>query len=71
MVRQAAERFYIPEIGVRLDQSLGVYQELAKTINQVDNRVSITGHTDARPYVNPRYTNWELSGDRANAARRH
>jgi two-component system, NtrC family, nitrogen regulation sensor histidine kinase NtrY len=32
MVRQAAERFFIPEIGVRLDQSLGVYQELAKTI---------------------------------------
>ncbi len=32
MVRQTAERFFIPEIGVRLDQSLGVYQELAKTI---------------------------------------
>ncbi|HEY5956697.1 MAG TPA: ATP-binding protein [Polyangiaceae bacterium] len=32
LVRQTAERFFIPEIGVRLDQSLGVYQELAKTI---------------------------------------
>lgn len=32
MVRQATERFFIPEIGLRLDQSLGVYQELAKSI---------------------------------------
>lgn len=32
MVRQATERFFIPEIGSRLDQSLGVYQELAKSI---------------------------------------
>ncbi len=32
MVRQSAERFYRPEVGVRLDQSLGLYQELAKTI---------------------------------------
>jgi chemotaxis protein MotB len=37
----------------------------------VPNRISVTGHTDIRPYpggVN--YTNWELSADRANAARR-
>jgi len=53
-----------------LPHAEAILRELAKTINQVDNRVSITGHTDARPYVNPRYTNWELSADRANAARR-
>ena len=35
------------------------------------NRISITGHTDDAPYANERdYSNWELSTDRANAARR-
>jgi nitrogen fixation/metabolism regulation signal transduction histidine kinase len=34
MVRRAAERFFVPEVGLRLDQSLGLYQELAKTIKQ-------------------------------------
>lgn len=33
-------------------------------------QVTITGHTDPAAYQNKRYTNWELSTDRANAARR-
>jgi len=32
MVRQTADRFYLPEIGMRLDQSLGLYQELADSV---------------------------------------
>lgn len=45
--------------------------ELAKTLGAVDNKLSITGHTDAAPYSGrPGYTNWELSADRANTARR-
>jgi nitrogen fixation/metabolism regulation signal transduction histidine kinase len=32
MVRQTADRFYLPEIGMRLDQSLGLYQELADAL---------------------------------------
>ena len=47
-----------------------ILHEIAAVINQVPNRISITGHTDARPYVRRDYTNWELSADRANAARR-
>lgn len=44
---------------------------LADTIRQVPNKVSIGGHTDARPYVGRKdYSNWELSAERANAARR-
>jgi chemotaxis protein MotB len=36
-----------------------------------DNRISVTGHTDSSGYhSNADYTNWELSADRANAARR-
>ena len=46
-------------------------KELAHFINEVPNRISITGHTDASRYVSRRdYSNWELSADRANAARR-
>ncbi|MGO1500225.1 MAG: flagellar motor protein MotB [Marinobacter sp.] len=45
--------------------------ELAKTLGSVDNKLSITGHTDATPFRGrPGYTNWELSADRANTARR-
>ena len=49
-----------------------ILDEITKTINQVPNHVSITGHTDATPYGRERrdYSNWELSADRANAARR-
>jgi chemotaxis protein MotB len=49
-----------------------ILHELARTIEQVPNFVSVSGHTDATPYVSGRtdYGNWELSADRANAARR-
>ncbi|MBD3217959.1 MAG: OmpA family protein [candidate division Zixibacteria bacterium] len=40
-------------------------QELAK----LDNNIVIEGHTDSRQYTTRKYTNWELSTDRANAAR--
>ena len=45
--------------------------ELAKTLGSVNNKLSITGHTDSTPFGGrPGYTNWELSADRANTARR-
>ncbi|MCK0104660.1 flagellar motor protein MotB [Marinobacter sp. S0848L] len=45
--------------------------ELAKTLGSVNNKLSLTGHTDATPFNGrPGYTNWELSADRANTARR-
>jgi chemotaxis protein MotB len=44
---------------------------VASAISQVKNDLAIVGHTDSRPYSNsPNYTNWELSSDRANTARR-
>jgi chemotaxis protein MotB len=43
---------------------------LAQEIGKLPNRVSIEGHTDSKPYGTGAYTNWELSVDRANAARR-
>ncbi|PWK92148.1 flagellar motor protein MotB [Fulvimonas soli] len=48
-----------------------ILRELAGFINRVPNRISISGHTDDAPYSSGnRYGNWELSADRANAARR-
>ena len=43
---------------------------LAQEIGKLPNRVSIEGHTDSKPYGRAGYSNWELSVDRANAARR-
>jgi len=48
-----------------------ILAELAKYLNSVPNRLSLTGHTDATPYGGGSgRTNWDLSADRANAARR-
>jgi chemotaxis protein MotB len=44
---------------------------LAQELGKLPNKISIEGHTDAKPYSTTRaYGNWELSTDRANAARR-
>jgi chemotaxis protein MotB len=44
---------------------------LTDTIAAVPNKISVSGHTDAQPFVGRGgYGNWELSADRANAARR-
>jgi chemotaxis protein MotB len=44
---------------------------LGRELGSLPNAVRIEGYTDARPYAgNSAYTNWELSADRANAARR-
>lgn len=54
------------------DYSEEILYELAGPIGSVPNRISISGHTDATPYSQDEdgYSNWELSSDRANAARR-
>lgn len=49
-----------------------ILDQIAPVINELPNRISITGHTDATPFpgTGVGYTNWELSADRANAARK-
>ncbi len=59
-----------------------ILHEIARVINKVPNKLSVSGHTDGTPFVKgyyreyddveekTQYTNWELSADRANAARR-
>jgi len=51
--------------------STSILTGLAGVLAQVPNKLSITGHTDATPFTEREdYGNWELSSDRANAARR-
>jgi len=44
---------------------------LSQELGKLPNKISIEGHTDSNPYNGrPEYSNWELSTDRANTARR-
>ena len=44
---------------------------LADELGKLPNKLTVEGHTDAKPYVKSgSYTNWELSADRANSTRR-
>ena len=44
---------------------------IARELGKLEHSVIVEGHTDSRPYsTGDGYSNWELSADRANAARR-
>ncbi|WP_262965632.1 flagellar motor protein MotB [Methylobacter psychrophilus] len=49
-----------------------ILRELAPTLNSMPNKISLSGHTDAKPFAQGSkiYSNWELSSDRAHDARR-
>ena len=49
-----------------------ILREIGKMLNGVSNKVSLSGHTDAKPFPSgdKGFSNWELSVDRANASRR-
>jgi chemotaxis protein MotB len=49
-----------------------ILHEIGLALNDVPNRISLSGHTDSAPYGSGEkgYSNWELSADRANASRR-
>jgi chemotaxis protein MotB len=51
--------------------AVDVLRTVATELRALPNPVIIEGHTDSRPYVSSSgYSNWELSTDRANSARR-
>jgi chemotaxis protein MotB len=47
-----------------------ILHEIGKMLNEVPNKISLSGHTDAKPYSSGEkgYSNWELSADRANSS---
>lgn len=53
------------------DYAQMILHKLAAVINELPNKLSINGHTDALPFPDNSsgYSNWELSSDRANVAR--
>lgn len=53
------------------DQLIQLIGLVTQVVSQLPNKVSISGHTDSRPFrTDNGYSNWELSSGRANAARR-
>ncbi|MFJ5159104.1 flagellar motor protein MotB [Pantoea sp. NPDC088449] len=62
------------KIGSEIPESYmnGILQALVPLLNELPNKISLTGHTDSLPYSGGvgGYSNWELSTGRANAVRR-
>lgn len=52
------------------DYAHAILGELGGLLNDGHHRVALSGHTDEMPYHSAGYGNWELSAERANAARR-
>ncbi len=54
------------------DHTRIIMREIGRALGEVENRIGISGHTDAAPFPGSErgYGNWDLSADRANAARR-
>lgn len=62
-----------PGTGNLSEHGMAILGKLAQVIERMPNYVSIIGHTDAEKMVlnGGAYTNWELSAERANSARRY
>ena len=61
------------EVGnpVLVPSAVAVLEKLATVLAPLSNPITLEGHTDSRQYSSSRqYSNWELSSDRANSARR-
>jgi chemotaxis protein MotB len=62
--------FEVGRSDLRAD-SVEILSVIAAELNRLPNAVAVEGHTDSRPFPGQDgYGNWELSSDRANAARR-
>jgi chemotaxis protein MotB len=70
LVDQEGQAMFQPGTAVPLPRTRALLEQVAKIVDRLPNRISITGHTDAVNFEGPDgTTNWELSAARANAAR--
>jgi chemotaxis protein MotB len=71
MIEDEAGMFFVSGSPVPTNYGKELLEMLATEIGKLPNKVTMEGHTDSKPF-NGRadYSNWELSTDRANAARR-
>ncbi|UCE65172.1 MAG: OmpA family protein [Candidatus Zixiibacteriota bacterium] len=53
------------------DKGIQILTVIGQELGNLDNKIVVEGHTDSKQYhYNDRYSNWELSADRANSARK-
>jgi chemotaxis protein MotB len=65
------EGFFDSGSAIPRPETVTLLQVMGQELKQLGHQVVIDGHTDAQPYSSTTaYTNWDLSADRANAARR-
>ncbi len=67
---EKGDTFFPIASAVLTEQGRVTLQTIAGELKGLENPIVIEGHTDAARYANRTYTNWDLSADRANAARR-
>ena len=71
LVERTGSSFFASGSSVLLGESENILRIIAAELQPLPNDLMIEGHTDRLPYVDgAHYGNWELSSDRANAARR-
>ena len=61
--------FFEPGSAKLLQKSAIILVTIARQLGQLTNHIVIEGHTDKSPPGRANYDNWQLSADRANAAR--
>jgi chemotaxis protein MotB len=70
LMEKEENRFFEVGSAVINPQAQRIFGMIGKELGLLPNTLAVEGHTDSRPYGKTGYTNWELSADRANAARR-
>lgn len=70
LIDKSGSSFFDSGSALLRGESVRVLGLIAEEVGTLQNDMFIEGHTDSRPYTDVQYTNWELSADRANAARR-
>ena len=69
IVDQEGRSMFKPGSATPRPRTVVLLRAVAQIINRLPNRISIYGHTDSAPTTASGYSNWDLSFDRANAAR--
>jgi len=71
LVDQEGRAMFPPGSADPYERTKALLRQVAKIVDRLPNRIVISGHTDSAPfYREDGYTNWEMSADRANSARR-
>lgn len=71
LLESAVSTFFESGSAQPTPQGTEMLQLLADQLGKLPNKLSVEGHTDSKAYLSSNgYSNWELSTDRANAARK-